>query len=649
MTKDLTRSGGGETGRDGGADAEAWFARALDHHRAGRLGEAEGLYRRVLAESPCHAAAIHLLGVIAIQAGRPDLGAAIIGEAIAIDPDAAPFRSDLGNALVRLGRLDAAVAAFRQAVALDPSFAEAHNNLGNALRLLRRRDEAAACYRQAIALRPDLAEPRCGLGIALYERGEFDAAAASLNHALTLRPDFPEAWVGLGKVRRDQRRLEEAEACCRRAVDLRPSLAEAWTGLGHALRAQGRISEAVDCHRRAVALAPDAAEAHNGLGIALHGRGEAATAAECYRRALDLNPDYPQAASNLGVALQELGDTAGAGTCHRRALALQPDNAETHNNLAYALLLRGDLEEGWREYEWRWQTAQMAAGAPRFRQPRWRGEAAEGRTLLVHAEQGYGDTLQFCRYAPLVAAAGLRVVLVVQAPLVRLLGGLPGVERVVGLDEVLPPFDLYCPLLSLPLALGTTLDTIPAAPSYLRADPVQAAAWGRRLAEVEGVRVGLVWAGSPRSHAPLKTLVDRRRSMAPALLEPLLEVPGLRLFSLQKDGPAAPADWPLLDFMGEMGDFADTAALVAHLDLVISVDTAVAHLAAALGKPVWLLNRFDTCWRWLLHRADSPWYPSLRQFRQPSPGDWRAVVRAVEGELRRLGALNQGGNTSDGL
>ncbi len=392
------------------------------------------------------------------------------------------------------------------------------------------------------------------------------------------------------------------------------------------------MDEAVARYRRALALRPDYPEAHNDLGSALAQQGRLDEAVAHYGRALALRPDYPEAHSNLGSALADQGRLDEAVAHFRRALALKPDYPEAHSNLAMVLLAQGDMDAGWAEYEWRWKMPHAVKAARSFAQPRWRGEAAEGRTLLIHAEQGLGDTVQFCRYAPLAANRGLRVILEVQEPLVRLLRGLPGVDRVVGQGEALPPFDLHCPMLSLPLALATATESIPSAASYLHADPAQVAAWRTRLAAMGSgrLRIGLAWAGNPDLPA------DHRRSLAPDRLAPLFDLSGLHVFSLQKDGPAAPEAFPLTDLMGEVGDFADTAALVANLDLVISVDTAVAHMAAALGKPVWLLNRFDSCWRWQAGRRDSPWYPTLRLYRQPRPGDWAPVLAEVARDLRVL-------------
>ncbi len=506
------------------------LAAAVQHHQAGRLGEAEQLYQQVLAVDPRHADSLHLLGVVACQMGRFDLAVDLIGRAIAIDPKEASYHSNLGVALKELGRLNEAVARYRRAIDLKPDYPEVHNSLGNVLGEQGRLDEAVTCYRKAI----------------------------------DLRPDYPEAYFNLGITLKEQGRLDDAVTCYRKAIGLRPNYQEAHYNLGNAFRDQGRLDEA----------------------------------AACYRKAIDLRPDFPDA----------------------------------HHNAALALLALGDLQTGWAEYEWRWGTSQLIEARRDFAQPQWRGEAAEGRTLLIHAEQGFGDTLQFCRYAPLAAARGLRVIMEVQQPLVRLIRGLAGVDVVVGRGGELPAFDLHCPMLSMPLALGTTLTTIPSAASYLRAGAAQVAAWRARLATMASPspRVGLAWAGKP-THA-----ADSRRSLAPARLAPLFALSGLHFFNLQKDGPAAPADFPPTDFMDEMADFADTAALIANLDLVISVDTAVAHLAAALGKPVWLLDRFDPCWRWLTGQRDSPWYPTLRLYRQAHPGDWDAVLAEVADDLRGL-------------
>jgi tetratricopeptide (TPR) repeat protein len=611
----------------------------LRHHRAGGLDRAEALYRAALADQPDNADALHLLGVLRHQQGSAAEAIELIGRAIALNPAYAGAHNSLGFVLWDLGRPADAAAHYREAVRLAPGFADAHCNLGAALSRLGHPAEAVASYREALRLRPDYPEAHNNLASALCDLGRPAEAVTSCREALRLRPDYADAHSNLGNALRALGRPVEAMASYRTALRLRPNQPEAHCNLSNALRDVGRTAEAAASCREALRLRPNYPEAYLNLGNALRELGRTAEAAASYREALRLRPDYPDAQNNLGAVAWDLGQAADAEASYRAALRLRPGFAEAHSNLANVLLLTGRLAEGWEENEWRWQARHLAADTRRFAAPLWNGEPIGDRVILLHAEQGLGDTLQFCRYVPLVGA-GARVVLEVQAPLVRLLLRLPGVAKLVTRGDRLPPFDLHCPLLSLPRALGTTLDTIPGTTPYLAADAALAAKWRERLAGLAGLRVGLVWAGGRRPD-PNLAIVDRRRSIALDRLAPLGAVPGVSLVSLQK-GPASrvdpPPDLALHDFTAELQDFADTAALVDGLDLVISVDTAVVHLAGALGKPVWLLNRFDTCWRWLLGRDDSPWYPQLRQFRQPTPGDWDSVIREVRDSLQLLAA-----------
>ena len=363
---------------------------------------------------------------------------------------------------------------------------------------------------------------------------------------------------------------------------------------------------------------------------ALHEAGQLDAALVRMRRLLSLLPGSAELQNSYGCVLCELGRAAEALPHFRQAVALQPGYAEAHMNVGLVRLMHGAAAEGWREYAWRWRMPAYAHARSSLPAPEWAGEAGQGGRLLIHAEQGLGDTLQFCRLAPLAAARGWRVALAVQAPLVRLLQGLPGVASVVVQGDERPPHDVHCPLLTLPLALG--LDGPPDAAPYLAADRALAAAWRQRLAGVTGgLRVGVAWAGGTLLRAA------GRRSLPPGLLAPVAALPRVRLVSLQKDGPAAPAELGVVDPTAALADFAETAALIANLDLVVCVDTAVAHLAGAMGKPVWLLDRFDHCWRWQAGRRDSAWYPTLRIYRQPVPGAWDAVIAAVVRDLRRIG------------
>ncbi len=579
------------------------FADGVQHHRAGRLDEAARLYQEVLAVNSYHADSRHMLGMIAHQLGHADLAVDMITGAIAIDAGVAEYHSNLGNALVQLGRLPDAVACLRSAIELKPHFPEGHFNLG----------------------------------VALAKLGQLDEAATSYRFAINLKPDFPVAHNNLGHTLIRLEQTAQAIDCLNRAIELKPDYAEAHSNLGDALGRLGRLDEAVACYRTALDLNPGYSDAHNNLGTALAYQGRQDDAIACYHRSIDLDPNFAEAYANLGNAFAEQGRRDDALAGYRMAIDLKSDFPDAHTSLAMALLSRGDMEAGWEEYEWRWKTRDGIVARRNFLQPQWRGEAAGGQTLLIHAEQGLGDTIQFCRYATIAATRGLRVILQVQKPLVRLLRSLSGADLVVGIGEELPSFDLQCPMLSMPLAFGTTIESIPVCSSYLHADTVQTAAWQERLAAMpnQGLRIGLVWAGAARE-APALAAVDRRRSLAPGRLATLLGVPGLQFFSLQRAGPAMPEKFRLTDHMDEMEDFADTAALIANLDLVISVDTAVAHLAAALGKPVWVLDRFDPCWRWLFGRRDSPWYPTLRLYRQPHPGDWDSVVAEMASDLRAM-------------
>jgi Flp pilus assembly protein TadD len=479
-------------------------------------------------------------------------------------------------------------------------------------------------------------------GYDLHVAGRHAEAEAAYRHALRLDPELAVTWSNLGLAVQAQGRLAEAEACQQQALRLAPDYPEAHSNLGLAQYAQARTAEAANSFLGALRLRPDYANAAMNLGIALQGLNRLDAAESCYREALALGAAPGQVLNNLGLLLYEQGRPAEAEQACREALAHAPEQPAARVNLAMALLLRGAFEEGWRAFEGRWQVPPMTAMARPFVQPQWRtGMPLEGTTVLLHAEQGFGDTLQFCRYAPLLAAAGARVLLEAPPALCRLLRSLPGVSQVIAAGAPLPAFDLHCPLMSLPGGFGTTLDTIPAAVPYLRADPAEVAAWCAILADLPGRRIGLVWAGSSRSEQPQAVAVDRRRSMPLAALAPLAEVAGCSFVSLQLGPPAGQSPPPgmvLHDHTARLRDFADTAALVTALDLVIAVDTAVAHLAGALGRPVWLLNRFDTCWRWLEGRDDSPWYPTLRQFRQPVAGDWASPVGQVAQMLARFAA-----------
>ena len=578
------------------------FDLALQHHHAGRLQEAERLYRQILARQPEHAVAMHHLGLIAHQVGRNDEAVELIRRAIALSPNYAEAHSNLGIALADKGHLDEAIAAFRQAIALRPNFAGAHSNLGNALKDNGHRDEAIAAYRLAIALKPNYAEAHNNLGNALKDKGQRDEAIAAYRLAIALNPNHAEAHNNLGNALADRGQRDEAIAAYRLAIALNPNLAEVHNNLGNALRYQGQLDEAIASFRQAIALKSTLAEVHN----------------------------------NLGAALRDQGQLHEAIAAYRRAIALNPNHAEAHSNLAIALLSRMDFQQGWEEYEWRWKCKDFPAPLRNFTQPQWDGRPLEGRTLLLYTEQGFGDAIQFIRYLPLVAQRGGRIIIACQAELERLFQTMAERCQIVAYGQPLPAFDLHCPLLSLPRVFGTTLANIPKIVPYLSPEPALVDAWSRTLGSADGqLRVGLAWAGNPQFKA------DRTRSLNLQQLAPFAAARGVKFYSLQK-GPAGEQaknpppglDW--VDLGPELNHFADTAAVMSLMDLIVTTDTSVPHLAGALGRPVWVMLQFVPDFRWLLEREDSPWYPTMRLFRQNSRGDWDSVVKRVVEALSQI-------------
>jgi tetratricopeptide (TPR) repeat protein len=618
--------------------------RAVFHNNAalallglGRLDEAEASCHRAISLDPAYPVAHGTLGTVLRLGGRLDEAEFSCGAAIGLDPALVAAHCQLGQIRAALGRPGQAVESFRAALRLAPGLLDAHLGLAAVLRELGRIGELEPCFRHALRQAPGDPELHNMLGVTLRSLARPAEAEACYREALRLAPDFAEAHNNLGSVLSELGRHGEAESGYRAALRLKPDYAEAYSNLGAALLEQGRAAEAEECQRAALRLLPGLAEAHFNLGSALLAQGRTEAAEERYREAVALKPGYADAHFNLGAILFEQRRLAEAEASYQTALARQPVHARAHYNLGHLLLLTGRLEEGWPHYDWRIEA--HGAGRRDFLQPFWEGESLGDGVLLLHAEQGLGDTLQFCRYAPVLARRA-KVVFEVPVPLLPLLeSNLSGIARIVAAGDALPPFDAHLPLLSAPHRLGTDLATIPAEIPYLAADPQRCAFWRRRMVGLDGLRVGLVWAGGLGQDQP--DAVDRRRSMMLEQLSPLADIDGVHFLSLQKGKPAAQALSPpggmvLHDFTGELADFADTAALVDGLDLVISVDTAVAHLAGAMGKPVWLLNRFDSCWRWLQDRDDSPWYPSLRQFRQPAAGDWASVMTKVKAALVQL-------------
>jgi len=574
------------------------YSLAVWHHQAGRLREADSLYRQVLAQQPDHAGALEMLGVLAHQIGRQSAAVELLQRSVAIDPANADAQNNLGVALAAAGRWDEAIAAYRQALMARPDHARAHNNLGSALREIGRLDEAIDAYRVATTLRRDYVEAHDNLGHALREQGLLDDAIAAYKQALALSPQSPDILNSLGAALQEKGELDEAVATLHRALELRADFAEAHYNLAVTCQDQGRLDEAVDSYQRAIALRPEYVDAHK----------------------------------NLGNALRQKGNLDAAILAYERALAVRPDSAESRWNLGLALLTKGDFARGWDAYEARRQVKQFG-GERQFAQAAWDGRPLSGRRILLYAEQGLGDTIQFIRYCPLVSGRGGRVIVQCRGELWRLLVAQCGIDQLVCDGDPLPSFDVQCPLPSVPRIFGTTLQTIPATTPYLFADAALSELWRTKMQPGEArLRIGLNWAGNPIPWS------NRIRSLDLQDLAPLGRLSGPRFYSMQKGEASAqtrtpPCGLQLLDLGKQIGDLADTAAVMANLDLIITCDTSVAHLAGALGRPVWVLLPFAADWRWLLDRTDSPWYPTMRLFRQTRAGDWRDPVEQV---ARRL-------------
>jgi tetratricopeptide (TPR) repeat protein len=483
-----------------------------------------------------------------------------------------------------------------------------------------------------------MAEAVANLGLACKELGKLDEAVAHYCRALELKPDLAETHDNLGLALKEQGKLEEAIASFRRALEINPAATQIHNNLGGVLAEQGKYEEAIACFRRGLEFDVSSPVTHNNLGGALAAQGLAEEAIGSCRRALELQPDYAAAHHNLGNALKAQGRLAEAVASSRRALELKPDYTRAHHNLGHILLLLGEYESGWREYEHR---LEAPPGMRRFSKPRWHGGRAEGRTLLISREQGFGDALQFVRYVPLVRErSGVeRIIIEAQPALARLFsqhGAAWDVEIATSqsFDEAsLPHFDCQVSLLSLPLALGI-YDPLPMTAAYLTADPALRTNWRERLGSRAAIRVGLAWAGNP-GHK-----LDRLRSIPAERFRRLLQMPGFQFFSLQVGSPTLAlhplAEAGLIDLTPHITDFAETAAFVAELDLIISVDTAVVHLAGALGRPVWTLLPFVPDWRWGMTGETTPWYPSMRLFRQPEAGSWDSVLRCIGDRLAAL-------------
>lgn len=563
------------------------FHRAVAHHRSGRLRQAERVLSRILAERPDDPDALDLLGVITAESGQAERACTLIAQAIRLGGPTATYCSHLGAIL------------------------EHQQNLSGAI----------ACYRQALDQQPEDAGILWRLGNLLHRTGQLNEAAEHYERCTVLAPTHAEAWFNLGVTLTMLNRPADGLRCYERTLTLAPNHKDAHNNLGILLHASGRLDSAVASYRRALHYAPHYGEARYNLGLAQQQQDRLDDAAATYRRLLADWPHHREAHNNLGNVLLATNDLEGAVTSYQRALTFDPQHAEANWNMGLVRLLKGDLAAGWRGFEWRFD--QVRSVRRHGDHPRWAGEGLGGGRVLLWAEQGLGDALQFIRYAPMVEARGTSVVVECHSQLVPLFETVPGVGEVYPIGAELPLIEAQIPLMSLPLVFGTTLETIPAHVPYVAVSEERKKQWEERLLQFDGPRIGLVWLGNPNHKN------DHNRSIPLDVVTPLLEIDA-HWFTLQPDIVAPDG---MISLAEHLNDFSDTAAALGQMDLVISVDTSVAHLAGSLGCPVWALIPFAPDWRWMLDRPDSPWYPSMTLYRQPRRGDWAAVITQVRHDL----------------
>jgi len=572
--------------------------KAMAHHQQGNFEEAQFIYEQILKSRPNHFDVLQLLGVLFAQIKEYSQAVELLSQALEINPNHSGTYSNRGIALKELKRLDEALINFDQAIAIKPDYGDAYYNRGNTLMELKRFDEALSAYNEAIVINPDYGDAYYNRGNTLMELKRFDEAIVSYDQAIAINPNHTETFYNRGNTLMELKRFDEAIVSYDQAIAINPNHTEAYNNRGNTLKALKRFNEAL----------------------------------VSYDQAIGINPDYPEAYNNRSNTLKELKQFDKALVSYNKAISIDPNYADAHFNKSTLLILRGDYREGWQLYEWRWKQKHIINSCRSYKQPLWLGnESLINKTLLITLEQGFGDYIQFIRYAILVEKLGARVVLEAPLALIKLASTLKGNLIFVESGKSLPDFDYYCPVMSLPLAFKTTLETIPAELPYLYVDKAKKQQWNKRLGKQVITRIGLVWTGNP-DHKN-----DHNRSLLLKQFSSLLILP-FEFHSLQKDIRAVDAqtvnDLPkIYQHQDELKDFTDTAALVDAMDIIISVDTSVAHLAGAMGKKTWILLPYFPDFRWMLDRDDSPWYPSAKLYRQERINGWDTVIEKLKYDL----------------
>ncbi|GAX60015.1 hypothetical protein SCALIN_C05_0100 [Candidatus Scalindua japonica] len=605
---------------------------AYQLHQAGMLTKAEKLYNKLIKEQPNQIDALFLLGTLNLQQMDFDTACRFFRKTLKLMPDHAIAHCNLGTSLHGSGKLEEAIVSYKKSISLRPEYAEAHYNLGNAFKEQGQLKKAVESYTQAILYKQNYVDAYYNLGNVLRSLHSPDKAVDSYKKAIMLKPDYAMAHCNLGSVLQELGKIDEAIVCYKIATTFRSDYVMAYCNLGAAYQELRKIDKAITVYKKALSLNPDFVLANCNLGSALQEAGLLDEAKTCYKKTIALNPEYAMAYSNLGSIYQEFGNIDKAVENYDQAISLNPDEPTAHKNKSIALLLNENFIEGWPEYEWRLKTKTNSLRD--FLKPRWDGSSLSGNTILVHAEQGFGDTIQFVRYLPMVKAQGGHVIFECHDSLLRLLKNCDGIDRIIERSSHTVPdihFDFHIPLLSLPGLFKTTIDSIPSDVPYVSVDAGLSEKWRYRLSNDSKYKIGIVWAGNPL----FKNYNTRSSSLSD--FAALAEIRELSLYSLQKGSSTLEKDnipeLSIKDLSKELNDFADTAAVMSNLDLVISTDTAVVHLAGAIGKPVWTLLHSAPDWRWWLKRTDSPWYPSMRLFRQKQLNDWTGVFEQVKEAL----------------
>lgn len=617
------------------------FEKALALHQQGAILEARNAYIEILKTQSQHFDSKHLLGVTYIQTGDVETGYRLIIDAIKINPNVASAYNNLGKALKDLNQLDEALIHYDKALSLNPHYAEAHNNRGNVLLTLKRLEEALSSFKQATALQPKYAQAWHNKGKALKELQRFEEALSSYNQALAIKANYSAALCGRADVLIELNQTDDALASYVQALTISPDNPETLNNLGVALQKLERLDEALEHYDKALLFKPDFEKAHFNRGNTLLALKRFNDAISAYDNALIQSANTPTANRdvadihlNQGNTLFEMKRLDDALTSYEQALTIRPDYAEAIIAKSFILLLQGKFEDAWPLYESRWDCKKPSSPKRNFSKPLWLGkESLSGKTILIHTEQGLGDNIQFCRYISMVNDLGATVILQAPQILCALFADLEGLSEVIAIDTPLPHFDYHCPLLSLPFAFNTTVETIPAKVPYISAQPDRQERWREQLGN-SGFKIGICWQGTNAERAfPLSSYYG------------LSKIKGVRLISLHRGfGENQLSDLPCdmhvenlgPSFDGDGNAFMDTAAVMKHCDLIISNDTAIAHMAGALGVPVWVALRHVPDWRWLLDRTDTPWYPTMRLFRQKQPGDWASTFDEINLALRKI-------------